>query len=85
MLLSRCAESTLSAHLVRNPEAGDRDPDNSDDPKREDRCEAAVELGNLIATTVAQEYDTGHAGQEYSSDDVENVVLLRVQGGQSDE
>jgi len=78
-------ESGRSAQLVRHPEAGDHAAEDSDDTQREDRCEAAVELGDFPARIVAQEHDIGHAGQEYPSDDVENVVLLGVQSGDSDE
>lgn len=49
--------------LIGHPESGDYEAEDSGDPQREDRCEAAVELGDFCTRVVTQEDGVGHAGQ----------------------
>src|SRR5215208_5847699 len=73
------------AYLVTHPEAGDAEADDAADAEREERREAAVELGDVGARVASEEDAVRHEGYEQPGDDVCDVVLLREQRGERDE
>src|SRR5215208_7793096 len=54
--------------LVSHPEAGDAEADDSADAEREDRREAAVEIGDARARIASEEDPVGHHGYEHPGD-----------------
>jgi hypothetical protein len=69
-----------SAQLIGHPETGEGEAEDSHDTEREKWREAAVVLGDSFSGIAPQKYDIRHAGEEYPGNDVEDVVLFRVQG-----